>query len=84
MIVESVFCPTGWRETLARVLYFHYEVLNVLWLPSHLAAVSVTGLDTGIFIDVGYEEATVIPVFKGVTALNAMQAFALGAKTFDR
>ncbi|CAG7835002.1 unnamed protein product [Allacma fusca] len=84
VVVESVFCQTDWRETFARVLYFHYEILNVLWLPSHLAAVSVTGWDTGLVVDMGYEDATVIPVYKGVTILNASSSHALGAKTIDK
>ncbi|ODN04542.1 Actin-related protein 10 [Orchesella cincta] len=83
VIVESLFCKSQWRHTLAKVLYLHYEILTVLWIPSHLAAVCSTGADTALVVDVGYSEALVLPVVNGVTLLNHVQAQDLGSKTFD-
>jgi len=84
VIVESLFAVTQFRCVLARVLYLHYEILNVMWLPCHLAAVCASGTDTALVVDVGYEEAVVIPVISGVTLLSNLQTYELGAKDFDK
>merc|ERR1719376_844755 len=36
VVVESFLCPSEFRETLAEVLFKHYEVGSVLFAPSHL------------------------------------------------
>lgn len=83
VIVESILTPTKWRMTLARVLYLHFEVLNVLWIPNHLAAAVGLGADTALVVDIGSDEARVIPLVNGVTLLNHITAHELGAAAFD-
>lgn len=83
IIVESLFSKSQWRHTLAKVLYLHYEILTVLWMPSQVAAVCSTGADTALVVDIGYSEAMIVPVFHGVTLLSHIQAQELGAKGFD-
>lgn len=80
VIVESVFCPTVVRDTLAKVLFKHFEVLSVLFVPTHLVALSTLAIDTALVVDIGYKEATVMPVCSGVQVLNAWQAQPLGAE----
>jgi len=84
VIVESLFAKSEWRQTLAKVLYLHYEVLSVLWIPNSVSSLCSTGNDTALLIDFGAEEVQVIPVFRGVTILNAVVAHELGAKAFDK
>ena len=36
VVVENILGPTTLKETLARVLFRHYEVSSVLFVPSHL------------------------------------------------
>lgn len=79
-IVESVLTPTTIRESLAKVLFFHFEVSSVLFLPTHLVAISTLAVETAIVVDLGYKEATVIPVYSGVQVLNSWQAQPLGAE----
>lgn len=83
VVVESLFSKSLWRHTLAKVLYLHYEILTVLWIPAHLAAVCLTGTDTALVLDVGYTEALVLPVYNGVTLLSHVQSQDLGAEAFD-
>lgn len=78
IVVESLLAPTVWRETIASVLYRHYEVGSLLLVPSHLVALAPLALDTGLVLDVGATEATVIPVYSGVSAAYAWQALPLG------
>lgn len=52
----------------------------MLFLPLHLVAISTLAVDTALVVDLGYKEATVIPVFSGVQVLSAWQAQPLGAE----
>lgn len=49
-------------------------------VPSHLVAVSTLGLSTALVLDVGYKEATLIPICEGVPVLKAWQALPLAGK----
>lgn len=79
-IVESVLTPTVIRECISKVLFFHFEVSSVLFLPTHLVALSTLAIDTAVVIDLGYKEATVIPVYSGVQVLNTWQAQPLASE----
>lgn len=52
----------------------------MLFLPLHLVAISTLAVETAVVVDLGYKEATVIPVFSGVQVLSAWQAQPLGAE----
>ncbi|KAL1138735.1 hypothetical protein AAG570_008797 [Ranatra chinensis] len=83
VIVESLLCPTLFRDTLAKVLYRHFEVASILFVPSHLVALCTLGVKTALVIDVGYEEVQIIPVYEGVPILKAWQAQPLAAKAIE-
>lgn len=79
-IVESVLNPTVVREGVAKVLFFHFEVSSVLFLPTHLVALSTIAVETAVVVDLGYKETTVIPVYSGVQVLTSWQAQPLGSE----
>lgn len=74
VVVENVLGPTMFRETLAKVLFRHYEVSSVLFVPSHLVCLFTLGVRTGLVVDCGHKETTAIPVYEGVPILAAWQA----------
>lgn len=77
LILESLLCPTVFRDVLAKVLFRHFEVSSVLFVPVHLVALSTLGSPcsgTGLVMDVGHQEALLIPVYCGVPVLSAWQA----------
>lgn len=80
VIIESILCPTIFRDTLAKVLFCHYEVSMVLVLPSHLVCLAPLAIDTGLVLDIGYSEAVVIPVCHGLPVIHAWQALPLGSQ----
>ncbi|CAG9864764.1 unnamed protein product [Phyllotreta striolata] len=80
IIVESLLCPTLFRETLAKVLFSHFEISMMLCLPSHLVSLASMAVDTALVVDVGYKEAVVIPICHGLPMLQAWQALPLGAQ----
>lgn len=80
LLVESPLTPTKFRDTLAKAMFRHFEVGSILFLPSHLATISTLGVDTALVLDVGYQDATLIPIFEGIPILKAWQALPLGGQ----
>lgn len=80
VIVESVLCPTEVREVFAKVLFRHFEISSVLFVPSHLVILSTLAIDTALVVDIGFKEATIIPIYCGVQVLHAWQAQQLAAE----
>ncbi|KAK2580324.1 hypothetical protein KPH14_001222 [Odynerus spinipes] len=80
LVLESSLTPSQFRDTLAKVMFRHFEVGSLLFLPLHLATISTLGTDTVLVLDIGYREATLIPIYEGVPILKAWQALPLGAQ----
>ncbi|XP_034254968.1 actin-related protein 10 [Thrips palmi] len=83
VVVESVLCPTAIREMLAKVLFMHFEVSSLLFVPSHVVALSTLGVNTALVVDMGAVETVVIPVHEGVAVLHAWQAQPLAANAVE-
>lgn len=83
VVVESVLTPTVWRNTLAKVLFKHFEVLSLLYVPSHLVSLCTLGVSTGLVLDIGYSEATLLPIYEGVPVLCAWKDLPLGGKSVE-
>jgi len=84
VVVENVLGSTLFKETLAKVLFRHYEVSSVLFVPSHLVSLFSFGVTTGLVLDVGHKEATVVPVYEGVPILAAWQAQPLAGEAIQQ
>uniref|UniRef100_A0A8C4NA15 Actin related protein 10 n=1 Tax=Eptatretus burgeri TaxID=7764 RepID=A0A8C4NA15_EPTBU len=80
VVVESVLCPSVFRETLARVFFKHFEVPSVLFAPSHLMAFLTLGVRTALVMDCGYTETLILPVCEGIPIVAAWEALPLGGK----
>ena len=77
VVVENILGSSLAKSVLARVLFKHYEVSSVLYLPSHLVALLPLGVETGLVVDLGHSETSVLPVYSGVPVLKAWQALPL-------
>uniref|UniRef100_S4RMQ9 Actin related protein 10 n=1 Tax=Petromyzon marinus TaxID=7757 RepID=S4RMQ9_PETMA len=84
VVVESMLCPTYFREAVARVFFKHFEVPSVLFAPSHLMAVLTLGINTALVMDCGYNETLVLPVCEGIPVVSAWEAMPLGGKALHR
>lgn len=60
-----------------------FQVASIVFLPSHVASLYTLGVATGLVLDVGYQEAVLIPVYEGIPILKAWQALPLGGKTVE-
>lgn len=56
----------------------------MIFLPSHVVSLYTLGVNTALVLDVGYQEATVIPVYEGIPILRAWQALPLGSKIVQK
>uniref|UniRef100_U5EI79 Putative actin-related protein 10 n=1 Tax=Corethrella appendiculata TaxID=1370023 RepID=U5EI79_9DIPT len=81
VIVESVLNPTIIRENIAKVLFCHFEVASVYFVPTHLVVLTTLAVDTALVVDIGYKEAVVMPVYSGVQVLKAWEAQPLAAES---
>ncbi|XP_053983646.1 actin-related protein 10 [Hylaeus anthracinus] len=80
VVLESPLTPSEFRDTLAKLLFRHFEIRSLMLLSVHLATISTLGTSTALVLDVGYTEATLIPIYEGVPILKAWQALPLGGK----
>ncbi|KAG0728717.1 Actin-related protein 10 [Chionoecetes opilio] len=83
VVVENLLCPSLIRNVLSKVLFRHYEVLSVLFVPSHLVALMTLGISTGLVLDLGHQEATLMPIYEGVVVFHAWQALPLGGRVIE-
>nr|XP_056707086.1 actin-related protein 10 [Euleptes europaea] len=84
VIVESVLCPSHFRETLTRVLFKYFEVPSVLFAPSHLMSLLTLGINSALVLDCGYTESLVLPIYEGIPVLNCWGALPLGGKAIHK
>ncbi|XP_062857453.1 actin-related protein 10 [Trichomycterus rosablanca] len=84
VIVESILCPSHFRETLSRVFFKHFEVPSVLFAPSHLMSIMTLGINSALVMDCGYTETLVLPVYEGIPILSAWEALPMGGKAIQK
>ncbi|XP_036405612.1 actin-related protein 10 [Megalops cyprinoides] len=84
VIIESILCPSHFRETLTKVFFKHFEVPSVLFAPSHLMSVMTLGINSALVMDCGYTETLVLPVYEGIPILSAWEALPLAGKAIHK
>lgn len=62
ILVEHPLLPHYIKEVLAKTLFENLQVPSVSFASSHLLALCSTGRITGLVIDSGHLESTVLPV----------------------
>ncbi|CAH0596118.1 unnamed protein product [Chrysodeixis includens] len=79
VVVESLLTPTLFRETLAKVLFTHYEVSGVIWADSPRLCALTLGTPAALVINIGAKEAEVAAVVHSCVVLQALVSQPLGA-----
>jgi len=62
LISENLLLPLSLKTTIAAVLFEYMSVPSIIFAPSQLLALTSVGSKTGLVIDCGYLETTVLPV----------------------
>uniref|UniRef100_A0A3P8UR70 Actin related protein 10 n=1 Tax=Cynoglossus semilaevis TaxID=244447 RepID=A0A3P8UR70_CYNSE len=87
VIIESILCPSHFRETLTKVFFKQFEVrcqpISIL-LELHLMAIMTLGINSGLVMDCGYTETLVLPVYECTLILPAWESLPLGGKAIHK
>jgi actin-related protein 10 len=62
VLVENVLMPTIVKSLLYEIMFGNLQVASVSFLPSHLLSTLATGRMTSLVLDLGYQEASLLPV----------------------
>ncbi len=84
VIVESILTNSFFRKILADVLFKNFQVVSILFLPSHLASLYTVGINTGLVIDCGYVDCQVLPISESVPMAGLCQFVNLGAERLHK
>ncbi|UZJ52066.1 hypothetical protein CBS101457_001386 [Exobasidium rhododendri] len=62
LVVENALMPTIVKQSLQEILFGNLQVSSVSFLPSHLLCTLAIGRTNSLVMDVGYHEATLLPI----------------------
>ncbi|EDV21739.1 uncharacterized protein TRIADDRAFT_59766 [Trichoplax adhaerens] len=83
VIVESVLCPNTFKNSLAKVIFQHFEIQSAMFAPGHLMGLYSLGLTTAMIVDCGYSEAIVLPFYETASLFNCCQVSNLAGKVIN-
>ncbi|KAI9596989.1 actin-domain-containing protein [Syncephalis fuscata] len=83
LICEPPLMPVIVKEMLARILFDHFQVPSISFAPSGLLALMTAGTITGIVLDSGNWETTVIPVFDARPLIPFVQTTPLAGRALS-
>jgi actin-related protein 10 len=73
LISENLLLPLSLKTTIAAVLFEYMSVPSIIFAPSQLLALTSVGSKTGLVIDCGYLETTVLPISDYRCLLHSMK-----------
>lgn len=56
----------------------------MLFVPSHLVTLATQAVDTGLVVDIGHQEALLVPVYEGVPVLRIWQSQPLAGAAIEQ
>ncbi|KAI8147018.1 actin family [Fennellomyces sp. T-0311] len=80
VLCESPMLPIRIKEIIANVLFHRLQVPALCFAPSHLLALLTTGESTGLVIDCGHLETTVLPIYFARPMMTAVQSTPLAGR----
>ncbi|KAK4057908.1 hypothetical protein OIO90_001127 [Microbotryomycetes sp. JL221] len=84
VIVENAMVPVRIKEMMARVLFDNLQVPSVVHVPAPLTSLIACGTVTGLVVDCGHLESTVVPVFAGRPMFTNMSTTPRAGKRLKR
>jgi len=73
LISENLLMPIDLKTMIAAVLFEYMSVPSIIFAPSQLLALTSVGRKTGLVIDCGYLETTVLPISDYRCLLHSMK-----------
>ncbi|KAN0060131.1 hypothetical protein ACQY0O_008105 [Thecaphora frezii] len=65
LVLENASMPTIVKEMICKVLLSNLQVPSVSFVPSHLMALVASGRITGLVVECGYHETSILPIYYG-------------------
>lgn len=65
IIAENALLPSLIKRKICEVLFDNLQVPSICFVPSHLLSTLAIGRTTCIVLDVGFQEATLLPIYHG-------------------
>ncbi|EMR10666.1 hypothetical protein PNEG_01366 [Pneumocystis murina B123] len=62
-IVEYILLPIKFKVIIAKTLFTYFQVPSITFLSSHVLVLVSLGLNSGIVIDIGSKETSVLPIY---------------------
>ncbi|KAI8384487.1 actin family [Radiomyces spectabilis] len=63
ILCESPLAPIILKQTIAKILFGYLQVPSLSFVPIHLTALLTTGMTTGLVLDCGNLETSVLPIY---------------------
>jgi len=71
VVCDSAYATSPFRNALAFVLFKRFSIPSIAWVVDLVLPLYLTGLGSGIVVDLGYESTRVLATFAGVPILSA-------------
>ncbi|KZO90672.1 actin-like ATPase domain-containing protein [Calocera viscosa TUFC12733] len=78
IVAENPLLPVCIKEMIARILFKNLQVPSVSFAPSGLLALLASGRTTGLVVDIGHLETTILPIYQARPLYPKLRSTPLG------
>ncbi|CDW77817.1 UNKNOWN [Stylonychia lemnae] len=73
MMCESMMAPRGFIECIGHVLFRNFGVKSIYFLLSNMTPLYVTGQDSGIIVECGFQNVQILPIVRSRMCMEAFE-----------
>ncbi|EPQ29977.1 uncharacterized protein PFL1_02650 [Pseudozyma flocculosa PF-1] len=84
LVIENASMPAIVKQLLCKVLLSNLQVPSVSFVPSHLMALVAAGSTTGLVIECGYLETSVMPIYYGRPMSSSLRSTTRAGRALNR
>lgn len=83
LFVENPFTPVFFKQALVEILFRVFDISSVSFVLSHVAGLHAFGKVSGLVVECGYKETTIIPIYDGRPCLFYVEIVSVGGAMLD-
>ncbi|KAJ3088322.1 hypothetical protein HK102_009040 [Quaeritorhiza haematococci] len=80
ILCENPLLPVAVKKVIIKVLFENLQVPSITFIPTHLLSLLSMGRNTGLVVDCGYLETSVLPIFDGRPLIHKIQTIPLAGQ----
>ncbi len=84
LLVENLFFPRSFRDALGVVLFHHLQIPTLLFVPALHCSLIACGVDTGLVVECGEHETTVLPICNHFPVMEGLSIVPVGFASIRR